>query len=80
MYTAVELDKLREEYKWSRIFKRDELQTGRRVLLSYGLQFMNQLTGINFIVVGLRNRTEASKIMDQLTKQPRHMSHRVSVH
>jgi MFS family permease len=34
------------EYRWSQLFKRDEIQTGRRVLLAYGMQFMNQMGGI----------------------------------
>ncbi|PLN76293.1 sugar transporter [Aspergillus taichungensis] len=65
MYRAVELDKLREEYKWSRIFKKDELQTGRRVLLSYGLQFMNQMTGINFIVTYVTSVLETNVGLDK---------------
>ncbi|KAG6986426.1 hypothetical protein G7Y79_00090g101220 [Physcia stellaris] len=38
------------EYKWSQLLKRDEVQTGRRVLLAYGMQFMNQMGGINLVV------------------------------
>jgi len=37
-------------HRWSQIFKRDEVQTGRRVLLAYGMQFMNQIGGINLVV------------------------------
>ncbi|KAL2863656.1 transcription factor TFIIIB subunit BRF1 [Aspergillus lucknowensis] len=48
---AIELDNLRGEYKWSQLFKDDEIQTGRRVLLAYGLQFINQMGGVNIIVV-----------------------------
>lgn len=29
-------------FKWRNLMKRDEVQTGRRVLLAYGMQFMNQ--------------------------------------
>ncbi|KAA8646389.1 hypothetical protein EYZ11_005230 [Aspergillus tanneri] len=47
---AIEVDAEHGEYKWRQIFKKDELQTGRRVLLAYGLQFMNQMGGINMIV------------------------------
>ncbi|THC91260.1 hypothetical protein EYZ11_009279 [Aspergillus tanneri] len=32
------------------ILKRDEVSTGHRVLLAYGMQFMNQVGGINLIV------------------------------
>jgi MFS family permease len=47
---AIELERKRGEYRWSQLFKRDEVQTGRRVLLAYGMQFMNQLGGINLVV------------------------------
>ncbi|EME40962.1 hypothetical protein DOTSEDRAFT_91026 [Dothistroma septosporum NZE10] len=47
---ALELEKKTGEYKWREIFKRDEVQTGRRVLLAYGMQFMNQMGGINLVV------------------------------
>ncbi|KAL4992052.1 general substrate transporter [Aspergillus falconensis] len=38
------------EYKWRNILKPDGVSTGRRVLLGYGMQFMNQVGGINLIV------------------------------
>lgn len=38
------------EYRWSQLLKRDKVQTGRRVLLAYGAQFMNQMGGINLCV------------------------------
>jgi len=47
---ALQLEKKHGEYKWSQILKRDEVQTGRRVLLAYGMQFMNQVGGINLVV------------------------------
>jgi hypothetical protein len=37
------------EYKWRNILVRDNVQTGRRVLLAYGMQFMNQVGGINLV-------------------------------
>jgi hypothetical protein len=37
-------------HRWSQILKPDEVQTGRRVLLAYGMQFMNQIGGINLVV------------------------------
>ncbi|KAI9841234.1 MAG: hypothetical protein M1837_000899 [Sclerophora amabilis] len=40
----------RGQYRWSQILKQDEVQTGRRVLLAYGMQFMNQVGGINLVV------------------------------
>jgi hypothetical protein len=30
-------------FKWSSLFRPDPLQTGRRVLLAWGMQFMNQM-------------------------------------
>ncbi|KAL4931175.1 transcription factor TFIIIB subunit BRF1 [Aspergillus undulatus] len=53
IFRAIELDNIRGEYKWSRLLKKDEIQTGRRVLLAYGLQFINQMGGVNIIVVML---------------------------
>jgi len=47
---ALQLERSHGEYKWSQLFKRDEVQTGRRVLLAYGMQFMNQMGGINLVV------------------------------
>ncbi|KAF2205368.1 putative Myo-inositol transporter 1 [Delitschia confertaspora ATCC 74209] len=47
---ALALEKEHGEYKWSHLLKQDEVQTGRRVLLAYGMQFMNQMCGINLVV------------------------------
>lgn len=47
---AIEMERKNGEYKWRQLFKRDEVQTGRRVLLAYGMQFMNQMGGINLVV------------------------------
>ncbi|PYH74803.1 sugar transporter-like protein [Aspergillus vadensis CBS 113365] len=49
------IDDGRPEYKWSEIFKKDELHTGRRILLAYGLQFTNQMGGAPLIVVILED-------------------------
>ena len=40
---ALALEKEHGEYRWSQIFKKDEVQTGRRILLAYGMQFINQV-------------------------------------
>lgn len=37
------------EYRWWNILVRDNVQTGKRVLLAYGMQFMNQVGGINLV-------------------------------
>lgn len=44
------LEEKHGKFRWRDVFKRDEVQTGRRVLLAYGMQFMNQMGGINFLV------------------------------
>ncbi|KAL2106144.1 hypothetical protein VUR80DRAFT_7220 [Thermomyces stellatus] len=48
---AIQLERRVAEQKsfWS-IFKNDEVKTGYRVLLAWGIQFMNQLSGINLVV------------------------------
>ncbi|KAL1871881.1 hypothetical protein Daus18300_004514 [Diaporthe australafricana] len=47
---ALRIEREHGEYRWSNLLKRDEVQTGRRVLLAYGMQFMNQMGGINLVV------------------------------
>lgn len=48
---ALKIEEETGEYKWSQLLKRDNVQTGRRVLLAYGAQFMNQMGGINLCVL-----------------------------
>ncbi|KAE8367726.1 putative transcription factor TFIIIB complex subunit Brf1 [Aspergillus caelatus] len=62
---AIQLDILRGEYRWSQIFKKDELHTGRRVLLAYGLQFMNQMGGVNIIVTYVTTVLETNVGLDK---------------
>ncbi|KAI1851200.1 hypothetical protein JX266_003275 [Neoarthrinium moseri] len=47
---ALAVEQEHGEYRWSQLLKKDEVQTGRRVLLAYGMQFMNQMGGINLVV------------------------------
>lgn len=47
---AIKLEREHGEYKWRDLFKRDQVQTGKRVMLAYGMQFMNQMGGINLVV------------------------------
>ena len=47
---ALEIEHIGGEYKWRNILQKDDVQTGRRVLLAYGMQFMNQMGGINLVV------------------------------
>ena len=41
---AIAVETKHGQYKWRTIFKRDEVATGQRVLLAYGMQFMNQVS------------------------------------
>jgi hypothetical protein len=50
IFEALQVEREQGEYRWSQLLKRDEVQTGRRVLLAYGMQFMNQMGGINLVV------------------------------
>lgn len=47
---ALRMEEEHGEYKWSQLFKRDSVQTGRRVLLAYGSMFIQQVSGINLVV------------------------------
>lgn len=47
---AIELEERNGRFKWRNVFKKDSVQTGRRVLLAWGVQFMNQAGGINLVV------------------------------
>lgn len=47
---AMGLEEKNGGFKWSQIFKKDEVHTGRRILLAWGVQFMNQVGGINLVV------------------------------
>lgn len=46
---AMSLENVGYESKWTDVFR--GAQTRKRVLLAYGMQFMNQMGGINFVVV-----------------------------
>lgn len=47
---ALQLEREHGEYRWSQLLKPDEVQTGKRVAMAYGMQFMNQMGGINLVV------------------------------
>ena len=48
---ALEVEMRHGEYKWRHLLKGDEVQTRKRIFLAYGMQFMNQVGGINLVVV-----------------------------
>ena len=47
---ALRLETAHGAYSWRKLFHRDPVSTGQRVLLAYGMQFMNQVGGINLVV------------------------------
>jgi hypothetical protein len=47
---AIELEERNGSFQWRHILRKDSVQTGRRVLLAWGVQFMNQAGGINLVV------------------------------
>lgn len=47
---AIEIENRAGKRSWLSVFKQDEVQTRKRVLLAYGMQFMNQVGGINLVV------------------------------
>jgi MFS family permease len=51
---ALQVEREHGEYKWSQLLKKDRVQTGRRVLLAYGAQFMNQMGGINLVRIPIQ--------------------------
>ena len=48
---ALAVERAHGECQWKEILIKDKVQTGRRVLLAYGMQFMNQMGGINLVYV-----------------------------
>ncbi|KAJ5622204.1 general substrate transporter [Penicillium herquei] len=48
--SALELDNFSSKKSVWKIFRNDEIKTGQRVLLAWGMQLMNQVGGINMIV------------------------------
>ncbi|KAJ6115560.1 hypothetical protein N7523_005977 [Penicillium sp. IBT 18751x] len=59
---AIEFETLYGASKWSPILKRDEVQTGKRLLLAYGIRFMNQMGRINLVVKQVGARSSSSVI------------------
>jgi hypothetical protein len=47
---AIALETEHGQYKWSQILKSDSVKTSYRVLLAWGINTMNQLSGINLVV------------------------------
>ncbi|KAG0645990.1 Sugar transporter STL1 [Hyphodiscus hymeniophilus] len=47
---ALALEMEHGEYKWAQILRPDPVKTGYRVLLAWGINTMNQLSGINLVV------------------------------
>lgn len=47
---VLKLERKQGVYTFRQLFKQDEIKTRRRVMLAYGIQVMNQIGGINFVV------------------------------
>ncbi|KAG9193770.1 hypothetical protein G6011_03805 [Alternaria panax] len=62
---ALQFEREHGEYKWSQLLKKDRVQTGRRVLLAYGAQFMNQMGGINLVVYYITSVLEQNVGLDR---------------
>ncbi|KAI4939144.1 uncharacterized protein J4E92_000427 [Alternaria infectoria] len=62
---ALQVEREHGEYKWSQLLKKDRVQTGRRVLLAYGAQFMNQMGGINLVVYYITSVLEDNVGLDR---------------
>ena len=48
--SAIELETNASKKSFWSIFRNDEVKTGQRVLLAWGMQLMNQVGGINLVV------------------------------
>lgn len=48
--SAIEQESFASKQSMWKIFRNDEVKTGQRVLLAWGMQLMNQVGGINMIV------------------------------
>lgn len=48
--SAIELEDSVSKQSFWKIFRNDEVKTGQRVLLAWGIQLMNQVGGINLVV------------------------------
>ncbi|CAN9232271.1 unnamed protein product [Alternaria sp. RS040] len=62
---ALRVEREHGEYRWSQLLKKDHVQTGRRVLLAYGAQFMNQMGGINLVVYYITSVLEQNVGLDR---------------
>lgn len=62
---ALKIEEEYGEYRWSQLLKKDKVQTGRRVLLAYGAQFMNQMGGINLVVYYITSVLEQNVGLDR---------------
>ncbi|KAL1404875.1 hypothetical protein Q8F55_008486 [Vanrija albida] len=62
---AIALEREHGEYQWSQLFKRDDVQTSRRLVLAYFSMFFQQLTWVNNCVVYLTTVLETSVGLDR---------------
>ncbi|KAB8218906.1 general substrate transporter [Aspergillus novoparasiticus] len=68
--SAIELEDAVSKQSFWKIFRNDEVKTGQRVLLAWGIQLMNQVGGINLVVyfvpTVLRNNVGMSAQLSQI--------------
>jgi MFS family permease len=57
--SAIELEDAVSKQSFWKIFRNDEVKTGQRVLLAWGIQLMNQVGGINLVVYFVPSTHEA---------------------
>ncbi|PGH23700.1 hypothetical protein AJ80_02306 [Polytolypa hystricis UAMH7299] len=62
---AISLETSEGGYSWANILKTDHVRTGHRVLLAYGMQFMNQVGGINLVVYFIPTVLETNVGLDR---------------
>jgi Sugar (and other) transporter. len=48
--SAIELEDSVNKQSFWKTFRNDEVKTGQRVLLAWGMQLMNQVGGINLVI------------------------------
>lgn len=68
--SAIEVETSVNKQSFWKIFRNDELKTGQRVLLAWGMQLMNQVGGINLVVYFVPSKLVYSLHVDQVSYMP----------
>jgi hypothetical protein len=75
---ALKIEQENGEYRWSQLMKRDEVQTGRRVLLAYGMQVSNSFLSPNSRSISIRDVSDLLHLVYE--PNGRHQSGRLLYH